>query len=85
MQTSFKVKKEMLLNWFLGGNHIDICTQHGPSYGKVSLSTPLPVSNHIEVLNRLIRDGSVTFYTFYDYGIRWDRIEPSKGYSHEKH
>lgn len=80
---NFTIRKTMLLNWFLGGNHVEICSQPGPSFGHTLSSTPLPVDNHKEVLNRLIRDGSISFQTFYDHGLRWERLLPKKGNHHE--
>lgn len=80
---SFKIRKQMLLNWFLGGNHIEICSQPGHSFGKLYSSTPLPVDKHREVINRLIRDGSIKSQEFYYHGIRWDRLIPTEGGCHE--
>jgi len=73
---NFKIKKNILLAWLKQGNVIERCSEPGPAFGKFSGIEGCPISGLETVINRLFRDGELSYKTFLSLGMRWDRYFP---------
>lgn len=60
-----------LLNWMLGGNSVDFCTEVSNQLGVMKYSTPPEFETDRRSLLNLLRDGYLDKVEQYSFGIRW--------------
>ena len=59
------------LKWLLAGNHISICLELCSKLGEFSYTSPLPFKADARAIFNLYREGMITTFDEFEYGIRW--------------
>ncbi|CAH0535374.1 hypothetical protein VST7929_02952 [Vibrio stylophorae] len=69
---SLTAEQKLLLTWMATGHTFEVCTDYCSHFGDVQPKQLIPVQLHRKTINKLKREGLVSFESKFYYGLRWD-------------